>query len=167
MPTWLTIFLALGGSTLIALVVQGIAHLISERGKRKAREIEEAVQEKRQRERIQEMRDVIKEEVNPIKGQVDSIAQMVNALQTEDISVLKEANKDSLRNQLYILYDRCYLYKTDDDIENEAHMFKSYTALNGNSGCHARHNIFLQLPTEAQFAHEHPEEYKKIKSKGE
>lgn len=167
MPTWLTLFLALGGSTLIALIVQGIAHLISERGKRKAREIEEAVQEKRQRERIQEMRDVIKEEVQPIKERINDIAEVVDEIKTGDIVTLKDANRDSLRNQLYTLYDRCYLYKTNDDIDNEANMFNSYTALGGNSGCHARHDAFLLLPTEAQFAHEHPEEYRKIKSKGE
>lgn len=142
MELWQTI-LTTAITTLVGIVVTDIVIRLKTSGKKH--------NEARRKERLKEIREVVEEVIEPVKIEITEIKQDITAIRDTDVRDLKKANRDSLRNQLYNIYDKCIEYRTASDIENEAEMFDSYKALNGNHGCDTRHNLFMQLPTEDQY----------------
>lgn len=74
-------------------------------------------------------------------------------IQQNDLTSLKKASRDSIRYQLYAIYDRCDVqgYRTSHDSEIENELFNSYKALNGNHGCEARHEAFQKLAIKSKI----------------
>lgn len=156
MELWQTI-ITTAITTLVGIIITDIVIRVKTSGKKH--------NEKRKKERLDEMREVVEEVIKPVQVEVAEIKQDITAIRTTDIRELKKANRDSLRNQLYTIYDRCIEYRTASDIENEAEMFDSYKTLNGNHGCDTRHKLFMQLPTEDQYFYNQRQNSKKKEDK--
>ena len=111
MQNWLSIVLALGGSTLCGLIVTTIWNQIAKHN----RKIQELQDEKKTNELI----TTIKENNKPIEEKIDLIALGTQA---------------TLRNDLLNCYYACDKkgYKTNEDIQNFADMYEAYHNLHGN-----------------------------------
>ena len=134
MQNWLSIVLALGGSTLCGLIVTTIWNKIA----RHNRKIQELQDEKKTNELI----TTIKENNKPIEEKIDLIALGTQA---------------TLRNDLLNCYYACDKkgYKTHEDIQNFADMYEAYHNLHGNSFIEQTAKIFAKLPTEEEFKRIH------------
>lgn len=134
MQNWLSIVLALGGSTLCGLIVTTIWNKIAKHN----RKIQELQEEKKTNELI----DTIKENNKPIEEKIDLIALGTQA---------------TLRNDLLNCYYACDQkgYKTYEDIQNFADMYEAYHNLHGNSFIEQTAKIFAKLPTEEEFKRIH------------
>lgn len=75
------------------------------------------------------------EGLKPIKDDVIEIKKEISNITNSDIPLLKCANRDSLRNQLLVVFRQCEEkgYRTTEDIRNFEYMFDSYKKLGGNS----------------------------------
>ena len=134
MQNWLSIVLALGGSTLCGLIVTTIWNKIAKQN----RKIQELQDEKKTNELI----TTIKENNKPIEEKIDLIALGTQA---------------TLRNDLLNCYYACDKkgYKTHEDIQNFADMYEAYHNLHGNSFIEQTAKIFAKLPTEEEFKRIH------------
>ena len=134
MQDWLSIVLALGGSTLCGLIVTTIWNKIAKHN----RKIQELQDEKKTNELI----TIIKENNKPIEEKIDLIALGTQA---------------TLRNDLLNCYYACDKkgYKTHEDIQNFADMYEAYHNLHGNSFIEQTAKIFAKLPTEEEFKRIH------------
>lgn len=134
MQDWLSIVLALGGSTLCGLIVTTIWNKIAKHN----RKIQELQDEKKTNELIA----TIKENNKPIEEKIDLIALGTQA---------------TLRNDLLNCYYACDKkgYKTNEDIQNFADMYEAYHNLHGNSFIEQTAKIFAKLPTEEEFKRIH------------
>ena len=155
---WYEILSLFGFPTLAALIIGDIYSRAKLNGK-KYKEHKKAEEDVRLKKIVTE---VMQKENQDIKKDIEETKQIICDIKSDDIDILKKANRDSLRNQLYDMYDRCIEYKTNSDIENEAEMFDSYKRLKGNHGCDDRHELFKKLPTEDQYFYNqrHPEKKK-------
>lgn len=134
MQNWLSIVLALGGSTLCGLIVTTIWNKIAKHN----RKIQELQEEKKTNKLI----TTIKENNKPIEEKIDLIALGTQA---------------TLRNDLLNCYYACDQkgYKTYEDIQNFADMYEAYHNLHGNSFIEQTAKIFAKLPTEEEFKRMH------------
>ena len=134
MQNWLSIVLALGGSTLCGLIVTTIWNKIAKHN----RKIQELQEEKKTNKLI----TTIKENNKPIEEKSDLIALGTQA---------------TLRNDLLNCYYACDKkgYKTNEDIQNFADMYEAYHNLHGNSFIEQTAKIFAKLPTEEEFKRTH------------
>ena len=134
MQNWLSIVLALGGSTLCGLIVTTIWNKIAKHN----RKIQELQDEKKTNELI----TTIKENNKPIEEKIDLIALGTQA---------------TLRNDLLNCYYACDKkgYKTNEDIQNFADMYEAYHNLHGNSFIEQTAKIFAHLPTEEEYKRKH------------
>ena len=134
MQNWLSIVLALGGSTLCGLIVTTIWNKIAKHN----RKIQELQEEKKTNKLI----TTIKENNKPIEEKIDLIALGTQA---------------TLRNDLLNCYYACDQkgYKTYEDIQNFADMYEVYHNLHGNSFIEQTAKIFAKLPTEEEFKRMH------------
>ena len=134
MQNWLSIVLALGGSTLCGLIVTTIWNKIAKHN----RKIQDLQDEKKTNELIA----TIKENNKPIEEKIDLIALGTQA---------------TLRNDLLNCYYACDQkgYKTYEDIQNFADMYEAYHNLHGNSFIEQTAKIFAKLPTEEEFKRMH------------
>lgn len=134
MQNWLSIVLALGGSTLCGLIVTTIWNKITKHN----RKIQELQDEKKTNELI----TTIRENNKPIEEKIDLIALGTQA---------------TLRNDLLNCYYACDKkgYKTHEDIQNFADMYEAYHNLHGNSFIEQTAKIFAKLPTEEEFKRIH------------
>ena len=110
-----------------------------------------ARKKKQQQEELKEaLMPCIEEVIKPISDKIDDIDKDVQAVKNEDLPVLKNANRDSLRNQLFAAYRHCDKigYRTTEDTENFLHMKDSYEKLGGNGVITDIHNQFMNLPLE-------------------
>lgn len=106
---------------------------------------------RRKAEQRGEIIDIFTEATRPLKDDLNKVNEQLDDLIRTDLHILKKANRDSIRTQLYEIYDRCELYKTTNDIETESELFDSYKALMGNHGCDARHDRFIKLPIKEEL----------------
>ncbi len=113
--------------------------------------------EKKKTAQLAQIRLVIQDELQPLHEEIREVRRDVEEVKNSEIVTLSKANRDSLRNQLFNLYDRCdhQGYKTSDDVENESEMFDSYKTLGGNHGADARHNLFIKIPTKSAYSRTH------------
>ena len=134
MQDWLSIILALGGSTLCGLIVTTIWNKIAKHNRR--------IQELQEEKKTNELIDTIKENNKPIEEKIDLIALGTQA---------------TLRNDLLNCYYACDQkgYKTYEDIQNFADMYEAYHNLHGNSFIEQTAKIFAKLPTEEEFKRIH------------
>ena len=134
MQDWLSVVLALGGSTLCGLIVTTIWNKIAKHN----RKIQELQEEKKTNKLI----TTIKENNKPIEEKIDLIALGTQA---------------TLRNDLLNCYYACDKkgYKTNEDIQNFADMYEAYHNLHGNSFIEQTAKIFAKLPTEEEFKRMH------------
>jgi len=108
--------------------------------------------DKKKQESKQELADsvtaVLTPALEPIKRDIDELKASVDNIANTDIPQLKDASRDSLRNQLLAVYRHCanLEYRTEEDSENFEYMFESYTGLGGNSFIVSLHEAFRDLP---------------------
>ena len=134
MQDWLSIVLALGGSTLCGLIVTTIWNKIAKHNRK--------IQELKKEKKTNELIATIKENNKPIEEKIDLIALGTQA---------------TLRNDLLNCYYACDKkgYKTNEDIQNFADMYEAYHNLHGNSFIEQTAKIFAKLPTEEEFKRIH------------
>lgn len=129
MPVWLAIFSALGGSTLISLVITSVWHIIEKHAnseaeeKREAREIiKREEQQKEKAELLQEVRTLI----NPIASDINKIKA--------ELDTDKEATVLNMRVQMKDLRDKYteqgFADRGDKAMWNE--LYKKYSDMGGN-----------------------------------
>lgn len=134
MQNWLSIVLALGGSTLCGLIVTTIWNKIAKHNRK--------IQDLQDKKKTNELITTIKENNKPIEEKIDLIALGTQA---------------TLRNDLLNCYYACDKkgYKTNEDIQNFADMYEAYHNLHGNSFIEQTAKIFAKLPTEEEFKRMH------------
>ena len=134
MQDWLSIVLALGGSTLCGLIVTTIWNKIAKHNRK--------IQELQDKKKTNELIATIRENNKPIEEKIDLIALGTQA---------------TLRNDLLNCYYACDKkgYKTNEDIQNFADMYEAYHNLHGNSFIEQTAKIFAKLPTEEEFKRIH------------
>ena len=134
MQDWLSIVLALGGSTLCGLIVTTIWNKIAKHNRK--------IQDLQDKKKTNELIATIKENNKPIEEKIDLIALGTQA---------------TLRNDLLNCYYACDQkgYKTYEDIQNFADMYEAYHNLHGNSFIEQTAKIFAKLPTEEEFKRTH------------
>lgn len=134
MQDWLSIVLALGGSTLCGLIVTTIWNKIAKHNRK--------IQDLQDKKKTNELIATIKENNKPIEEKIDLIALGTQA---------------TLRNDLLNCYYACDKkgYKTNEDIQNFADMYEAYHNLHGNSFIEQTAKIFAKLPTEEEFKRMH------------
>ena len=121
--------------------------------------------DRRKAEQRKEIIDIFAEATKPLQTDLDSVNKKIDTLMSTDLKILKKANRDSIRTQLYEIYDRCEVYRTNNDIETESELFDSYKALKGNHGCDARHERFTNLPTKEEYDADLQRAFKKKQEK--
>lgn len=134
MQDWLSVVLALGGSTLCGLIVTTIWNKIAKHNRK--------IQELQDKKKTNELIATIRENNKPIEEKIDLIALGTQA---------------TLRNDLLNCYYACDKkgYKTNEDIQNFADMYEAYHNLHGNSFIEQTAKIFAKLPTEEEFKRMH------------
>lgn len=134
MQDWLSVVLALGGSTLCGLIVTTIWNKIAKHNRK--------IQDLQDKKKTNELIATIKENNKPIEEKIDLIALGTQA---------------TLRNDLLNCYYACDKkgYKTNEDIQNFADMYEAYHNLHGNSFIEQTAKIFAKLPTEEEFKRMH------------
>ena len=134
MPSWLSIVLALGGSTLCGLIVTGIWNFLNKKAM-KNRDLQE-------KDKTDKLIKTIKENNKPLEDKINLIASGTQA---------------TLRNDLLNCYYACDKkgYKTHEDIQNFAHMYEAYHNLHGNSFIEQTAKIIDRLPTEEEYKRTH------------
>lgn len=142
MPIWLTMFLSLGGSTLIALIVTLVFNKFKDGTKKTI--------DKRKQEHREEMRAIIRDETKDIKTQLGSVNDKIDNLQN--------GTQCSLRTAILRSYYECLAkgYKTNEDAENMDRLFDAYYKLGGNS--FVQHTVepkFRELPSEVEYEKAH------------
>jgi hypothetical protein len=77
--------------------------------------------EKRKKEKQDEFKEVvvpcIEDAIKPLSDKLSDVEQKVDAMAGNDLPLLKQANRDSLRNQLFASYRHCAKlgYRTIED----------------------------------------------------
>jgi hypothetical protein len=129
MPVWLTIFLALGGSVLISLIVNSIwrhgaakINRIKELEKKAEDDARHEEEKKRQEDWEQKVLDLI----HPLSMKLDAIQ--------EELKLNKAATTTSLRTDLMLLRDRFrdQGYATRNDKAAWNQLYNDYKDLGGN-----------------------------------
>ncbi len=109
-----------------------------------------ALEQKSEHEKSQ-IRCVLKEELKPLNEETKRTSSLIEDIKNNDLEVLKKANRDSLRYQLYRIYDKSLDYTTADARYSEKELYNSYKNLDGNHECELRHEKFLNLPHEEEY----------------
>lgn len=119
MPVWLTIILALGGSSVIGYVVTQICVAIHHKGKK----YRDYVKTQKQNE----MREVLQQENKPVNDKLDQLTVRLGTVENGCLS--------GLRNDILTCYYRCKEkgYRNDYDYQNVHHLYEAYDELHGNS----------------------------------
>ena len=102
--------------------------------------------ERARKERQEEVREVIKEEIEPLKEELEDVKGQ--------LKVSQEGTKAGLRNDILTAYYRCREkkgYRSDWDFENIHHLYDAYKKLKGNSFIEDVMKRFNDLPTKEEF----------------
>ena len=132
MPIWLTIILALGGSSLIGLVVADIYQAIKSKSKKHIEAIKKEKQE--------EMREVLEQELVPLKDDLRDISS--------DIVLVKDGLQKDLYNDLKAIYSQLQAkqFATLDEKRDYDALYKSYHNLGQNGVADGMHEIVMHMP---------------------
>lgn len=144
-PTVLTILIAVASTV---LGVAGTDLYVHFKNKTK-----KAV-EKRKNEKKEEFKEVvmpcITEAIQPLSDKLTDVERKVDNIADNDLPLLKQANRDSLRNQLFASYRHCAKlgYRSVEDTTNWDAMYDSYIALGGNGFIPELYTKFHAIPLE-------------------
>jgi len=129
MPVWLTVFLALGGSALITLIVNTIwRHSAAKinRIKELEKKAEDDARHEEERRRQEEWEQKVLDLIHPLSVKLDEIQ--------EELKLNKSATTTSLRTDLMLLRDRYrdlgYASRNDKAAWNQ--LYNDYKELGGN-----------------------------------
>lgn len=125
MPTWLTIILALGGSSVIGLVVTDIYRLIKSKSKKHL--------EASKREKQEEVREVFKEELKGVK---------------EDLALVKDGLQKDLYIDLKTQYEQIKKkeFATLNEKRDYDSLYQSYHNLGKNGVADSMHETIMHMP---------------------
>lgn len=139
------LLLGAAGAVISAIAVDIYVHVKNKTKKAIAKK------KKQQQEELKEaLMPCIEDVIKPISDKIDDIDKDVQQLKNVDLPMIKNADRDSLRNQLFAAYRHCdkQRYRTVEDTENFLHMKESYERLGGNGVIADIHNQFMNLPLE-------------------
>lgn len=129
MPTWLTIFLALGGSTLVSLIVGAIWR--SSEGKiKRIKELEQKAKDDKRHKEERERQDAWEAKVVSLIQPIDQKIDLIKA----DLVANKNATVTSLRADMMILRDRFrdQGFATPNDKAAWNQLYNDYADMGGN-----------------------------------
>ena len=110
--------------------------------------------EKRKEEREEEFKSIavpcIQDAIKPLTDDVAEVKKAVDNIADNELPLLKQANRDSLRNQLFASYRHCAKlgYRSVEDTTNWDAIYDSYVALGGNGFIHELRDKFHAIPLE-------------------
>lgn len=142
MPVWLSVLLALGGSTLIGLVVKEVYDMIKTKNK-KANQFDEQKAWANTKETI---RDIIREEITPVKEKLSNIEGDIDTIK-KDVETTKGGLQAELRHDIRNSCRRCIQqgYKTEEDVMEIDALHKQYEELGTNGLTNTLYDKFLLL----------------------
>ena len=136
MQDWVIAVVSIAGSTAVTTVIGFLVKRMldkyfakkdkEEEDRRTALAEAEKIKEERLREeRRQDVKQIVKEEIEPLNAKVDIL--------TDKVSKTEEGTLSSLRNDILTCYYRCLEkgYRGDWDYENIHHLYDAYFDLNG------------------------------------
>ena len=131
MPVWLQILLALGGSSLIGLVVADIYRGI----KSKSKKHQEAVKKEKQ----DEMREVIQDELKPVKAELREVK--------DDLTVVKDGLQKDLYVDLTNIYNahRKKQFASLEEKRDYDALYRSYHNLGQNGVADGMHDYVMHM----------------------
>ena len=144
--------IGLSGAVISALTLLGVGYatkaLWETRAERKRQSTEEYKKAQKE-ERKMAVREVIREELKPVKENISAITDDLKQLQESD-TLQKESLQSILRDRLYELYNLCLRkgFATLDERENFENMYQKYHSLGMNGVMDDIHYKFFELPTE-------------------
>lgn len=152
MPAWLTIVLALGGSTIISSIVGFlIARVLRrafekkdeerEKEKKKIEKDRELAEEYRKEEEQKSTEQILEKFLLPIEKKLDNMNAVLVAT--------SEGTLATLRNDILTVYYKCYDkgFRNDYDYQNAHDLYEAYKELHGNSFIKDIMTRFDALPT--------------------
>ena len=110
--------------------------------------------DRRKKEKTEEYKEIvvpcIEDAIKPLNEKMTDVEAKVDIMATTDLPQLKQANRDSLRNQLFASYRHCAKlgYRSVEDTTNWDAMYESYVALGGNGFIHELRDKFHAIPLE-------------------
>lgn len=142
MPVWMTIVLALGGSTLIGLVVKEIYDMVKNKNK-KANQYDKEVEKKIT---IDIIKEVLREELTPIKVDLNNLQGEVKSIK-QDTEVTKGGLQAELRHDIRNSCRRCIQqgFKTEEDISEIEALHEQYEKLGTNGLTNTLYEKFQHL----------------------
>lgn len=142
----------ISGMVISALTLLGVGYATKafweSRAERKKQNTDEYRQAQRD-ERKTAVREVIQEELKPIRENLSAMGEDLKELQESD-QLQKESLQSILRDRLYELYNFCNHkgFATLDERENFENMYQKYHSLGMNGVMDDIHHKFFKLPTE-------------------
>lgn len=139
MPTWLSIVLSLGGSTLCGLVVSALWHVLAKRYQNANRYAHN--------QELKQIQSLITEKIDPIRTDINNIQErMIESKQAEILS---------LRCEMLDIYHRCKTqgYAEESDRVTFDELYNRYHKLGGNHYVDFLNTIkyeMLELPQVSQ-----------------
>jgi len=110
--------------------------------------------ERHKKEKQEEFKEIvvpcIEEAIKPLSDKMTDVEEKVDSMAENDLPLLKQANRDSLRNQLFASYRHCAKlgFRTMEDTKNWEAMYDSYVALGGNGFMPEIKEKFMKIPLE-------------------
>ena len=131
MPIWLTIILALGGSSLIGLVVADIYKAIKSKSKKHLEAIKKEKQE--------EMREVLKQELEPVKDELKDVK--------EDLGLVKDGLQKDLYIDLKNIYEKLQKkgFATIEEKRDYDALYLAYHRLGQNGVADGMHDKVMHM----------------------
>lgn len=139
MPTWLSIILSLGGSTLCGLAVSALWHVLAKRHKDASKYA--------QNQELKQIKSLMTEKIDPIRTDINNIQErMIESKQAEILS---------LRCEMLDIYHRCKTqgYAEESDRVTFDELYNRYHKLGGNHYVDFLNTIkyeMLELPQVSQ-----------------
>ena len=156
MPTWVITLISVAASALVSgvvgfLVKRALDKYFVKKDKEeqdrelRLQELDALREERMRRDRRNDVREVVQEEIKPLSEKVDIL--------TDKVSKTEEGTLSSLRNDILTCYYRCVEkgYRGDWDFENIHHLYEAYSSLHGNSFVGDVIRRFDTLPTKEEF----------------
>ena len=144
-PVFVPIFISVVSGLLGAIILDIYIHI--KKGTKKA-------VERRKKEKQDEFKEIvvpcIEEAIKPLSDKMTVVEKKVDTIAENDLPVLKQANRDSLRNQLFASYRYCRKtgFRSIEDTKNWESMYESYIALGGNGFIPELKTKFEAIPLE-------------------
>ena len=145
---------ALIGAGVSVLTLFGVGKLVSDfLDEKKERRKENSIEAKKlqKEERMEAVREVVKEELKPLHSEIECIGKDVKELQESD-KAQKESLQSILRDRLYELNSVCFHkgFATLEERENFENMYQKYHNLGMNGVMDDIHKKFFKLPIEKE-----------------